>query len=80
MARRQLLRMTIVTIPSVYALSFMVQKIQDWKIKSLYSIYKTVDDPADAMRDWKQIEALRRQKIASKAALSKYKFDPQSYH
>ncbi|CAI2381049.1 unnamed protein product [Moneuplotes crassus] len=45
-----------------------------------YQILKPLDDPKEAQEEIKHIMMMKKEKEASKEALNKYKFDPQSYH
>ena len=56
------------------------QAIQAREIHHLYNIYNPIDDPEDAALEWKRMQTTAKERAASRASLSKYKYDPQSYH
>ena len=78
--RRKLWRLSLVSFTAVYGFSLINKQINDWKMKSLYEVYKEIDNKEEAEKDYQQILTLRHQRQAAKAVLGKYKFDPQSYH
>ena len=53
---------------------------QKYKLNWLYNVYKHIDDKEEADIELEKQLMIKHEKQMSKAALSKYKYDPQSYH